>query len=100
MLSSQTDCENVNWYVRNHDGGFIFQRENINPPQGVLEAATQTLEAVGLDFGAVDIGWNERYQAATVYEINTAPGIEGTTATDYANALSLLVMEREADAAV
>jgi glutathione synthase/RimK-type ligase-like ATP-grasp enzyme len=39
--------------------------------------------ASGLDFGAVDVIWNERQQRAYVLEINSAPGLEGTTIDDY-----------------
>jgi glutathione synthase/RimK-type ligase-like ATP-grasp enzyme len=43
--------------------------------------------ALGLDFGAVDIGWNRSTRRATVYEVNTAPYVEGTTAKMYAEAI-------------
>jgi hypothetical protein len=36
-----------------------------------------------LDFGAVDVGWNEHHGEATIYEVNTAPGLEGTTLEKY-----------------
>ena len=38
----------------------------------------------GLTFGAIDVIWNEHQQKAFVLEINTAPGIEGTTVEKYA----------------
>lgn len=75
----------VNWQVRNHQNGFIYAREGIDPQPGVLEVARQALMASGLDFGAVDVIWNERQQRAYVLEINTAPGLEGQTVLDYAN---------------
>ena len=37
----------------------------------------------GLDFGAVDVLWNERQQKAYVCEVNTAPGLEGITLDNY-----------------
>lgn len=73
----------VNWQVRNHSNGFVFVRSGINPPSSVIEAARRSLSASELDFGAVDVGWNETTGKATVYEINTAPGLEGQTVTDY-----------------
>lgn len=77
--------ENPNWQVRNHHNGFVFVRGGVNPPQSVLDAASRSLEAVGLDFGAVDVIWNARQERAYVLEINTAPGLEGQTVQDYAN---------------
>lgn len=75
--------DDVNWQVRNLQNGFIYARENVNPPQQVLDAARQVLLSTGLDFGAADVIWNNRHQRAYVLEVNTAPGLEGTTLTDY-----------------
>jgi glutathione synthase/RimK-type ligase-like ATP-grasp enzyme len=75
----------VNWQIRNHSHGFIFQRNDVLLPEGVSAAAKATIEALGLDFGAVDIIWNEKSNKAYVLEVNTAPGLEGTTVSDYAN---------------
>jgi len=75
--------ENPNWQVRNHNNGFVFVRGGVNPPQQVLDASALSLVATGLDFGAVDVIWNEREQRAYVLEINSAPGLEGQTVTDY-----------------
>lgn len=75
----------VNWQIRNHDNGFVFVRQDVNPPASVTASATAALGACGLDFGAVDVIWNEQRQRAYVLEINTAPGLEGQTVLDYAN---------------
>jgi hypothetical protein len=74
----------VNWKVRNHSNGFVFARQGVNAPQNVLDAARAALTASGLDFGAVDVILTKQGKAY-VLEINTAPGLEGTTVTDYAN---------------
>lgn len=79
-----TPDNEVNWQVRNHKNGFVFVRNNVTPPASVLEVAKQALLRTGLDFGAVDVVWNAHQQKAYVLEINTAPGLEGTTVTDYA----------------
>lgn len=81
--SREVPDEQVNWQVRNHQNGFIYARENVNCPGAVLEAATSAFEASWLDFGAVDVIYNERENRAYVLEINTAPGLEGQTLTDY-----------------
>ena len=77
--------ENPNWQVRNHVNGFVFVRDGVNPPSCVLDAARQVFESSGLDFGAVDVIYNDKKGKAYVLEINTAPGLEGQTVTDYAS---------------
>lgn len=77
--------EEVNWRIRNLSGGFVFKREGVVAPPACIEAACDSLRATGLDFGAVDVIWNEQQGKAYVLEINTAPGLEGQTVTDYAN---------------
>lgn len=76
---------NVNWQVRNHQNGFIFVRGDVAPPACVLEVSRRAFLASGLDFGAIDVIYNERERRAYVLEINTAPGLEGQTIEDYAN---------------
>lgn len=77
------DAEEVNWQIRNHSNGFVYVRQDVNPPQSVIEAAQKAFEATGLDFGAVDVIWNAQQEKAYVLEINTAPGLEGQTIEDY-----------------
>lgn len=80
----RTGHENPNWRVRNHANGFVFVRNAVNPPACVTDVALQAFRASGLDFGAVDVIYNEQSGRAYVLEINTAPGLEGTTIEDYA----------------
>ncbi len=75
--------DQINWQVRNHQNGFVFVREGFDTPRAVLDAAQRALRATGLDFGAVDVIFNERSGQAYVLEINTAPGLEGQTVDDY-----------------
>ena len=77
--------ENPNWQVRNHSNGFVFVRGNVNPPASVERVAHAAFQASQLDFGAVDVIYNERQGMSYVLEINTAPGLEGQTVTDYVN---------------
>jgi D-alanine-D-alanine ligase-like ATP-grasp enzyme len=80
--------EDVNWKVRNVAGGFIFARNQEHAiPACVEQAALDSILAVGLDFGAVDIIYNAHSQQCYVLEINTACGLEGTTLTEYTNAI-------------
>lgn len=77
----------VNWKIRNHDNGFIFQHENFQIPEAVIQQALAAVEECDLDFGAVDVIWNDKQQKAYVLEINTAPGIEGVTLSKYVEAI-------------
>ena len=76
--------------IRNLANGYVFVRDGVNPPADVLEQAKAAVRAAHLTFGAVDIVWNEHYRQAYVLEINTAPGLEGQTIEDYANAFRRL----------
>lgn len=76
--------DQINWQVRNHQNGFIYAREGVAPPECVLDVAKRALACTELDFGAVDVIYNERSRRAFVLEINTAPGLEGQTVNDYA----------------
>lgn len=78
--------EPTNWKVRSHHNGFLFARDNLVLPEVVRTAATQALEAAGLDFGGIDIVFKQRANKAFVLEVNTAVGLENTTVTNYASA--------------
>ena len=73
----------VNWQVRNLDGGFIFAREGVVASPVASEEAVKAVEALGLDFGAVDLIYNAREDKYYVLECNTAPGLAGTTLDGY-----------------
>lgn len=81
----KNDHPNPNWLVRSHDNGFVYTRQNVNPPSSVFNVARRAFDASGLDFGAVDVIYNANQEKAYVLEINTAPGLEGQTIEDYAN---------------
>lgn len=83
----KSGVENVSSYIRNIDQGWVFCRENVNPASMVLEESKKAVQAIGLLFGAVDVIWNEYEQKAYVLEVNTAPGLEGTTVEKYADAI-------------
>lgn len=86
MLRTDFPKENVNYQVRNLENGWIFARESAEPPGDVITtAAIKAVQALGLHFGAVDIGYNSRARTGYVYEVNTAPGLQGSTVTSYAS---------------
>lgn len=74
--------------VRNHDNGYVFVRNGIQVPKKVEEEAVKAVAALALDFGGVDVVYNQKADKAYVLEVNTAPGIEGTTVTKYKDAFA------------
>jgi glutathione synthase/RimK-type ligase-like ATP-grasp enzyme len=76
--------DTINWKIRNLENGFVYQREGINPAPRVREVAIAAQRASGLNFGGVDVIWNRKHNRAYVLEINSAPGRQGTTVTEYA----------------
>lgn len=83
VMKKKKEGIETNPYVSNHRFGWIFAREGVELPTCVKEAALGAIEALGLDFGAVDIGYKVNEDKAFVYEVNTAPGLEGTTLDRY-----------------
>lgn len=79
----RTDFENPDWKVRNHANGFIYARDGVSPPDCVVASALECIKTIGLDFGAVDVIYNKQQDKAYVLEVNTAPGLEGTTIEEY-----------------
>jgi len=79
----EVEDDKVNWQIRNAHNGWVFARDSVVAPDCVLAAAISAVSALGLDFGAVDIGYNVKQNSAAVYEVNTAPGLEGTTLETY-----------------
>lgn len=79
--------DNFDGYIRNHANGWIFARDNLVHPGGLDSLAISACRALSLNFGAVDIIWNEKENLCYVLEVNTAPGLEGTTLTNYINAI-------------
>lgn len=73
------------WKVRSHDNGFIFARNGIIASAARDDTAIKAIEALGLNFGAVDIV-EDKKGFFYVLEVNTAPGLEGQTIESYGNA--------------
>lgn len=83
------DVPEPNWKVRNLAGGFVFVEvgEDHAYHRDIIDQAEKSVEALGLDFGGVDVIWNEREGKAYVLEVNTACGLEERTAEYYAQAI-------------
>jgi glutathione synthase/RimK-type ligase-like ATP-grasp enzyme len=89
----------VNWQVRSHDNGFVFlhipPEEWSTVPADVLLQSELAFTHMGLDFGAVDVIWNNKRKKAYVLEINSAPGLEGHTIQIYKNGLERLIQNKQ-----
>lgn len=82
------------WKIRSHQNGFIFVRRGVEAAQDVHRQALLAFNASGLDFAACDVIWNQKKQQAFVLELNSAPGLMGSTVTKYADALRNLIQNR------
>jgi glutathione synthase/RimK-type ligase-like ATP-grasp enzyme len=88
MRRYDTDDNQVNWMLRNHSNGFIFGRDRVVHDARRDALAIAAVHAVNLDFGGVDIIWNAYRNEYYVLEVNTAPGITGTTLQNYVTAFN------------
>jgi len=70
-------------YVRNIHTGWVYCREDYTLPEAATELAIAAVACLGLDFGAVDLIYNKHHDKFYLLEVNTAPGLEGTTLTNY-----------------
>jgi hypothetical protein len=77
-------------WIRSWDGGWRISYDGVSIRNTHRELAHQAISALGLTFGAVDIG--ERQDGSLlVLEVNRAPGLEGGTVTAYAAAIQRLM---------
>jgi len=73
----------VDWKVRNLKGGFIYANQDVDVAEEAKQQAIISIKALGLDFGAVDIIYNELHNKYYVLEVNTACGLAGLTLQKY-----------------
>lgn len=73
--------------VRNVANGYVYVRDGVVPPTGLTQSAVDAVEACGYAYGAVDIIYNEKRGQWYVLEVNSRPGLMGTTLDNYAEAL-------------
>ena len=76
----------INTKIRNHKNGWVYCRENITEPHDLRTQALRAAILCGIKHGAVDVIYNEKENKSYVLEINSAPGIEGTTLEKYVSA--------------
>lgn len=80
----RTEDDGNHYVAWNYNNGYTFRDPEVR--DGRFAFAISAVEALGLDFGAVDciIGTDERLY---ILEVNTAPGLIDTTADAYADAI-------------
>jgi len=83
---------NVNEEIRNHANGWVFAREGVSIPDDAKDVAIRAIGILGLDFGAVDMIITLQ-RMPKILEVNTAPGLEGTTLDSYKEALLRVINE-------
>lgn len=93
MISSTATKESINTKIRNHSNGYIFASDNVQAPEDVITQANLAIQLLELDFGAVDIIFNQKRGTAYVLEVNTAPGLEGRTLDFYIRTLGNIAAE-------
>ena len=81
------DGDERNTRVRNLHNGYVYCRDGVNPPDGAADLAINAVKAVGYKYGAVDLIYNEKRNQCYVLEVNSRPGLMGTTLDRYADAL-------------
>lgn len=86
--------DEVNWQIRNHKNGFIYARKDLDVPKNVYGVATEVMDRTDLDFGAVDILVTKKGKVLAL-EINTAPGLQGSSIELYADAIKQHYFKKE-----
>jgi hypothetical protein len=81
------DADDRNTRVRNVNNGYVYCRDNVSPPAGAADLAVRAVDACGYKYGAVDLIYNEKRNQCYVLEVNSRPGLMGTTLDKYADAL-------------
>ncbi len=61
--------------IRSHSRGWVFCKMNVWEPEDLRGIAVNAVQALNLNFGAVDAIWNEHSNRVYVLEVNTAPGL-------------------------
>jgi hypothetical protein len=77
--------------IRNIYTGWVYCRKGETCSPVLQELAIDTMKALNLDFGAVDFIYNQHEDKYFILEVNTVPGIENTTLTNYIKAIKNVI---------
>ncbi len=83
--------EKVNYKIRSYNNGWIFSRKEISIPSSIFDIAINAVNCLNLNFGAVDIVYDSKGNIPYILEINTAPGLVGTTINIYINKMMEII---------
>jgi len=72
--------------IRNLKGGWIFARSGVEVSEDILDRCKDVLQYLEMDFCALDIV-EDTHGNFFFLEANTAPGLQGTTLTEYTEAI-------------
>ena len=81
------DKDSRNTRVRNLQNGYVYTRDGVTLPDVGTDLAIRAVNAVGYSYGAVDIIYNEKRDQYYVLEVNSRPGLMGTTLDKYTEAI-------------
>lgn len=79
--------EERNTRVRNLANGYVYCRDNVTCPDSAADLAIMAVASLDYEYGAVDVIYNEHYNKCYVLEVNSRPGLMGTTLEKYAQAI-------------
>lgn len=77
---------NPHAWVRSYAGGWSIKYDDFKSKEKMRDLAASAVKALGLTFGAVDIG-ELADKSLVVLEVNRSPGLEGGTVNAYARAV-------------
>ena len=80
--------------VRNTANGYVFCRADVVEPDNLRAVALGAVACLGRTYGAVDVIWNQKRNICYVLEVNSRPGMEGTTVEKYADAIIQSLKEK------
>jgi glutathione synthase/RimK-type ligase-like ATP-grasp enzyme len=78
--------------IKNMANGYKFRRPLREFPPEVISESIKAVKALGLDFGAADVGVNS--EGVWIYEVNTAPSLRTKTRKLYQKALVRLIWKK------
>lgn len=81
------DNPDRNTQIRNTANGYVFCTTDLVEPADLRANALAAVTALGRSQGAVDLVYNESKDKSFVLEVNSRPGMEGTTCQKYAEAI-------------